>query len=173
MKEKIHLILSFKLFFIFIYYKKKNHSFKHFFNLIIEKKNHLSLFHKLIIFDLTDMFIITVDKFVDKINIKTSLQKEVLKNNINSNNTKILISLEEKPSYDTEDNNKTTLVNLLSLIDKEGNIPMLFASYQGNIKIIDDLIELGAKYDYVNNSGLNIVHIAAQSRSFNVIIYFK
>ena len=50
---------------------------------------------------------------------------------------------------------------------------MLFAAFRGNIKIMEKLIELGVKYDCVNNAGLNIIHMAAQSDCSNVIVYFK
>jgi len=81
--------------------------------------------------------------------------------------------LEEKSTYDAEENNEITLVNLLSSKDKGGNTPMLFAAFRGNIKIMEKLIELGVKYDCVNNAGLNIIHMAAQSDCSNVIVYFK
>ena len=81
--------------------------------------------------------------------------------------------MEEKSTYDAEENNEITLVNLLSSKDKGGNTPMLFAAFRGNIKIMEKLIELGVKYDCVNNAGLNIIHMAAQSDCSNVIVYFK
>ena len=58
-------------------------------------------------------------------------------NSIN-NNTKALISLEEKSTFDAEENShEISLINLLSAKDKGGNTPMLFAAFRGNIKIID------------------------------------
>ena len=130
------------------------------------------------------MFNTIVDKFSEKFGDprKKALQKDSLESNSNSNsnsnsinhNTKTLISLEEKSTYDAEDSNsEINLVNLLSLKDKGGNTPMLFAAFRGNIKIMEKLIELGVKYDCVNNAGLNIIHMAAQSDCSNVIVYFK
>ena len=130
------------------------------------------------------MFNTIVDKFSEKFGDprKKALQKDSLESNSNSNsnsnsinhNTKTLISLEEKSTYDAEDSNsEINLVNLLSLKDKGGNTPMLFAAFRGNIKIMEKMIELGVKYNCVNNAGLNIIHMAAQSDCSNVIVYFK
>ena len=138
----------------------------------MEQTNNLSLFHKLILLDLTDMFNKIVDKLDEKFN-KKSLQKESLDSNRSNTNAKSLLSLEEKSTYDAEENNEISLVNLLSLKDKGGNTPMLFAAFRGNIKIMEKMIDLGVKYDCVNNAGLNIIHMAAQSDCANVIVYFK
>ena len=131
------------------------------------------------------MFLNIVDKFVEKFKQdpkKKSLQKDSLESNSNSNsnsnsinnNTKALISLEEKSTFDAEENShEISLINLLSAKDKGGNTPMLFAAFRGNIKIMEKLIGLGVKYDGVNNAGLNIIHMAAQSDNANVIVYFK
>ena len=129
------------------------------------------------------MFLNIVDNFSEKFKQdpkRKSLQKDSLDSNSNSNsnsinnNTKTLISLEEKSTYDAEENStEITLVNLLSLKDKGGNTPMLFAAFRGNIKAMEKMIELGVKYNVVNNAGLNIIHMAAQSDNANVIVYFK
>ena len=127
------------------------------------------------------MFFNIVDKFSEKFDSKNkSLQKESLDTNSNTNsdhitnNVKTLISMEEKSTYDADEtNNELSLVNLLSAKDKGGNTPMLFAAFRGNIKIMEKMIGLGVKYDCVNNAGLNIIHMAAQSDCANVIVYFK
>ena len=120
------------------------------------------------------MFFNIVDKFDEKFNSnKKSLQKESLESDKSNTNRKSILSLEEKSTYDAEDNNELSLVNLLSIKDKGGNTPMLFAAFKGNIKIMEKMINLGVKYDCVNNAGLNIIHMAAQSDCANVIVYFK
>jgi palmitoyltransferase len=124
------------------------------------------------------MFFEIVDKFSEKFKTegkKKSLQAESIDSNGERlNNAKTLISMEEKSTYDAEDNsNEITLVNLLSAKDKGGNSPMLFAAFRGNIAIMEKMIELGVDYNCVNNAGLNIIHMAAQSDSPNVIVYFK
>ena len=124
------------------------------------------------------MFFEIVDKFSEKFKTegkKKSLQAESIDSNGERlNNAKTLISMEEKSTYDAEDNsNEMTLVNLLSAKDKGGNSPMLFAAFRGNIAIMEKMIELGVDYNCVNNAGLNIIHMAAQSDSPNVIVYFK
>ncbi len=156
------------------------HSIKYFFNLKLEQNNKLTLFHKLVLLDLNDMFFNIVDKFSEKFKSESkakSPQTEVLatiNDRLTSNNAKALISMEEKSTYDVEDNNnEMSLVNLLSAKDKGGNTPMLFAAFRGNIKIMEKMIELGVKYDCVNKAGLNIIHMAAQSDMAHVIVYFK
>jgi ankyrin repeat protein len=57
--------------------------------------------------------------------------------------------------------------------DKEGNTPILFAAYKGQINLISKMIELGANYNAKNKAGLNVIHMAAQNDMANVIIYFK
>ena len=136
------------------------------------------------------MFVDIVDKFSEKFKSEPkeiSLQKESLDSNNsnsnsnsnnspknNNNNVKPLVNLDEKSTYEVEDNNnQMTLVNLLSKRDKGGNTPMLFAAFRGNIKAMEKMIKLGVKYDCTNNAGLNIIHMAAQSDCANVIVYFK
>ena len=65
----------------------------------MEQTNNLSLFHKLILLDLTDMFNKIVDKLDEKFN-KKSLQKESLDSNRSNTNAKSLLSLEEKSTYE-------------------------------------------------------------------------
>ena len=169
----------------------EDHSIKYFFNLKLEQSNSLSLFHKLVLLDLTDMFISIVGKFSEKFEKKKkSLQKDSLESNKSNshsnsnsnsnrnsinNNPKTLITLDDKSTnYDGEDNmDEISLVNLLSLKDNGGNTPMLFAAFRGNIIIMEKMISLGVKYDCVNNAGLNIIHMASQSDCANVIVYFK
>ena len=139
--------------------------------------------------DLTEMFMIIVDKFSEKFDKKRkSLQKDSLEsnnshsnsnsnssNNSINNNMKTLITYEDKSTnYEGEDNiEEISLVNLLSIKDKGGNTPMLFAAFRGNIKMMEKMINIGVKYDCVNNAGLNIIHMASQSDCANVIVYFK
>ena len=80
---------------------------------------------------------------------------------------------EEKKTSDTEYPNDLTLTKLLSLPDKDGNTPMLFAAYKGNLDIIIKLIDLGVKYDVRNKAGLDVIQMAAQNDMANVIIFFK
>ena len=65
------------------------------------------------------------------------------------------------------------ITQLLSLEDIDGNTPLLFASFRGNIEIIKELINQGVDYKKKNNSGLNVLHMAAQGDRANVLIYFK
>ena len=50
---------------------------------------------------------------------------------------------------------------------------MLLAAYKGNIKIIKELIDLGANYKLNNKTGLSVLHMAAQGNQPSIIVYFK
>ena len=149
-----------------------SHPLRFFFNLKLDDSNELSLFHKIILLDQISMFNSSIEFFSNKFkeeNINTS--KSVI-NSRGSNCSDNIYQLEEKKTTDSEENEKT-LVRLLSLKDKDGNTPMLFAAYKGNIEIIQKLIELGVKHDIKNNAGLNVIQMAAQSDNANVIVFFK
>ena len=47
---------------------------------------------------------------------------------------------------------------------------MLFAAFRGNLKKKKKMIELGIGYYDLNNAGLNIIHMAAQSDSPQIIL---
>ena len=155
-----------------------SHPIRYYFNLKLDDVNELSLFHKIILLGQTSMFNSLIEFFSHK--FKEELRSSVSKNSNSppssrdSNNPNIcLYQFEEKKTSDTDDSNELTLVKLLSLKDKDGNTPILFAAYKGNIEIISKLIELGVKYDIKNNAGLDVIQMASQSDNANVIIYFK
>jgi hypothetical protein len=50
---------------------------------------------------------------------------------------------------------------------------MLFAAFRGNLDIMKKMISMGIGYKDINNAGLNIIHMAAQSDSPKIIVYFK
>jgi len=64
-------------------------------------------------------------------------------------------------------------MDLLTIKDKAGNTPMLFAAFKGNLTAMKKMIEMGIGYNDINNDGLNIIHLAAQSDSPKIIVYFK
>ena len=66
-----------------------------------------------------------------------------------------------------------SLKNLLTLKDQDGNTPLHFAAYRGNIDIINELIKRGCDIEIKNNSGLTVMHMAAQGDRPNVLVYFK
>ena len=87
------------------------------------------------------MFDDVIDKFSEKFNFnKSNLQKESLDSNKSNNTSKVFSSYqdEKSTSYEPEESNDLTLVNLLSIKDKGGNTPMLFAAFRGNIKIMEN-----------------------------------
>ena len=56
---------------------------------------------------------------------------------------------------------------------KEGNTAIHFASYIGNMDVIDKLIKFKANVEISNFNGNNVLHMAAKGNNPNAIIYFK
>ena len=156
-----------------------SHPIRYFFNLRLDGESELTLFHKIILFDDVSMFNSALELFKTKFKEEYgSNNSKVLNSSIgsresNSNSNVFFYQLEEKKTNDTENPNDLTLVKLLSLKDKEGNTPMLFAAYTGNIEIISELIELGVNFDVKNKAGLDVIQMAAQNDNSNVIVFFK
>ena len=61
----------------------------------------------------------------------------------------------------------------LNIPDLDGNTPLLYAAYRGNLKIIQNLINNGSLLNCTSKSGLNVIHMAAQGNNPNIIIFFK
>ena len=137
----------------------------------------LTIFHKIILLNKNDLFYSLLDYFTKK--FKEELSSNSSKgsnspNNTRDNNQNLIFQLEEERSTTFGDeNSELTLVKLFSIKDKDGNTPLLFAAYRGNIEIISTLIDLGVKYDIKNKSGLDVIMLAAQSDNANVVVYFK
>ena len=165
----------------------EDHSPKYIYNIKLSKSNNISLFHKLILLDRTSLFISLCDKLSEKFKFKSSLKegsdssnsRDQGRNSLNNINSKAL-SLDEKSTFDIEENplifnkeKEITLIDILSSKDKAGNTPMLFAAFRGNLTVMQKLISLGLGVHDLNNAGLNIIHMAAQSDSAKIIVYFK
>jgi len=56
---------------------------------------------------------------------------------------------------------------------KQGFTAIHYASFNGNIDIIEKLIKYKADVETSNNRGLNVLHMAAQGDSPNSLIFFK
>ncbi len=56
---------------------------------------------------------------------------------------------------------------------KEGNTAIHYASYIGNMDIIEKLIKYKANVEISNLNGNNVLHMAAKGNSPNSIIFFK
>jgi len=56
---------------------------------------------------------------------------------------------------------------------RQGFTALHYASFNGNIDIIEKLIKYKADIEASNNRGLNVLHMAAQGNSPNTMIYFK
>jgi len=66
-------------------------------------------------------------------------------------------------------------ISRMEFINKQnldGLTAMHYASFRGNIEIIEYLIKLGANPFIKDNDGHNVIHIAAQGDKVNVIHYF-
>ena len=73
------------------------------------------------------------------------------------------------------DENKSVerLEKFLNRQNSEGFTPLHFASFRGNVEIIDFLIKKGADYRIVNSQGLSVVHLAAQGDQPKSLCYFR
>ena len=138
------------------------HPLKYFYNLQLDERYGLNFFHILILMDLTEMFIKVVEIFQKRFNDEEKKINGMLKNNITNEN-----------NFPKEEKKEISLVDLLSVPDKEGNTPILYAAFRGNIEIISLLINFGVNYEKKNFAGLDVIHMAAQNNQENVIVYFK
>jgi ankyrin repeat protein len=55
----------------------------------------------------------------------------------------------------------------------QGYTAIHYASYRGNIEIINRLIDNGSEIENLNNRGLNVLHMAAQGNQPASLVYFK
>jgi ankyrin repeat protein len=63
--------------------------------------------------------------------------------------------------------------NFINIKGPNGFTALHYASYRGNIKIIEKLINLGANINSKNDNGLNIIHMASQGNQPITLIYLK
>jgi ankyrin repeat protein len=55
----------------------------------------------------------------------------------------------------------------------QGHTALQYASYRGNIEVIQKLILNGAEVEICNNRGLNVLHMASQGNQPGSLVYFK
>lgn len=85
------------------------------------------------------------------------------------NNLNFAIRLINVAKKNTSNEDFVSFINAKS---KKGYTALLYASYRGNIKLIKLLIENSADIYCKNNSGLNVVHMAAQGNQPTSLYYF-
>jgi ankyrin repeat protein len=78
---------------------------------------------------------------------------------------------EAKKKIGHEDNKK--FVDWLNHKGDNGFNCLHYASFRGNLKIIEKVIECGGDISIKNNNGLNVMHMASQGDQPNVLIFFK
>jgi palmitoyltransferase len=98
---------------------------------------------------------------------KNSILSRIINNNlINDFNyvfEYIKINIKDQKKFSDYINNK----------NNEGYSSIFFASSKGNIKIIATLIKNNANFRDKSNTGLNVLHIAAQNNQLKSLVYFK
>ncbi len=67
---------------------------------------------------------------------------------------------------------KKEIKKLVNQKSEQGHTALHYASYRGNIEIINKLIDNGAEIEVTNNRGLNVLHMAAQGNQPNALVYF-
>jgi hypothetical protein len=68
---------------------------------------------------------------------------------------------------------KDQILNWLERKNDSGFNALHYASFRGNIKIMEKLIELGSDINVTNKNGLNIMHIAAQGNQATSIGFLR
>jgi len=56
---------------------------------------------------------------------------------------------------------------------RQGYTALHYSAFNGNLDILEKLIKYKADVEISNNRGLNVLHMAAQGDSPNILIYFK
>jgi len=56
---------------------------------------------------------------------------------------------------------------------RQGYTALHYSAFNGNLDILEKLIKYKADVEISNNRGLNVLHMAAQGNSPNILIYFK
>jgi ankyrin repeat protein len=69
--------------------------------------------------------------------------------------------------------NKEEVKKWVNERSEQGYTAIHYASYRGNIEIIEKLIENGAEIEVVNKRGLNVMHMASQGNQPASLVYFK
>ena len=105
-------------------------------------------------------------KFKDEEN-STILQKSTFYNSFKMTNL-IINSLKKNPKV-----TKEKFQNYLEQKNKKGFNALHYTVMNGNIKILNLLLENNINYESTNNRGLNVLHIAAQNNKLNMMILFK
>jgi ankyrin repeat protein len=70
-------------------------------------------------------------------------------------------------------NNGDLLKSWVNKGNKQGFTALHYASFRGNFKSIEYLIQAGADIYSRNNEGLDVMHMAAQANQLGSLIYFK
>ena len=138
----------------------------HYLNELIDSNNIEQLNNFISSHSIDYFFNIKLDKNKD-----LTLFHKIIFNNNNIMFYSTLQNFLSRQKQNKENLNK--LLTLLSLKDIDGNLPIHFAAYKGNLDIIIELIKLGIDYKIKNYSGLNVMHMASQGDCPNVLIFFK
>ena len=89
------------------------------------------------------------------------------------NMTEISIFLIEEAKRNLQFKDNKLFIDFINKKGDNGFNALHYAAFRGNIKILEKLIENGADISIKNNSGLNVMHMAAQGDQPNVLVFFK
>jgi ankyrin repeat protein len=98
----------------------------------------------------------------------TALIKSVF---LNMTDISVLLIDEAKKNLASEN-----IKEFMDYVNKKGDNgfnALHYAAFRGNIRILEKLIQSGADINIKNNSGLNVMHMAAQGDQPNVLVFFK
>jgi len=118
--------------------------------------------------NLTVFFFIFIEFNFSKEN-KTENNNIINNNSINNNN----ICNSNNFQTQNSDKNKFLLNKLINAKCDEGNTPLMYAVFRGNLKIIKKLLEFQINIYDVNINGDSLMHICVKADQVNVLVYLK
>ena len=86
------------------------------------------------------------------------------------NNTKIISRIIK---YSQHFLSQIDFINFINKKNKAGIIPIHYASYKGNVKIIDLLITCGSEVNTKTEKLLNVIHYSCQGNNPNCLLYYS
>ena len=89
------------------------------------------------------------------------------------NMTAVVVTMIDEMKIRLGTDAKTEIKKLINQESSQGFTALHYASYRGNLEIINKLIENGGEVEVSNKRGLNVLHMAAQGNQPSALVFFK